>query len=154
MLAGSMSGLKFTLSQCPKVGVKGRFAALALTLPSWIGRSGDLDSGKRDRGQYGQVAQRKSLRFLDGIKPQQPNQWAAGAKLPHTQGGQSRGNDFTSSGDGAGQNQYPLGLLLPQKTRSVRCSKGNDSDRKEIRLSDLSPHQKGPRLPRTRSAHL
>src|SRR5258705_1713926 len=65
-----------------------------------------------------------------------------------------RGNDFTSSGDVAGQNQHPLGLFLPQKTRSVRCSKGNYSDRKEARLSDLPPHQKRPSLPRTRSAHL
>ena len=96
----------------------------------WIERSSDLDSGKRDRDQHGEVAQRESLRLLARIKPQQQDQWAAGVKLPHTQSRQSRGNDFTSSGDVAGQNQHPLGLLLPEKTRSVRCSKGNYSARK------------------------
>ena len=39
--------------------------------------------------------------------------------------------------------RIPFGLLLSQKTRSVRCTKGNHSDRKEARLSDLSPHQNG-----------
>src|SRR5258707_340436 len=82
-------------------------------------------------------------------KPPKEGQGAAGTKLPQPKSGQPRGNDFTSSGDVAGQNQHPLGLLLPQKTRSVRCSKGNYSDRKEARLSDLPPHQKRPSLPRT-----
>jgi hypothetical protein len=31
------------------------------------------------------VAQRQGLRLLAGIKPQQQDQWAAAAKLPHTQ---------------------------------------------------------------------
>ena len=89
-----------------------------------------------------------------GLSPNNKISGAAGAKLPHTQSRQSRGNDFTARGNVTGQNQHPLGLLLPQKTRPARCSKGNYSNRKEARLSDLSPHQKRPRLPRTRSAHL
>jgi transposase len=109
---------------------------------------------ERDWDQYDQVAPRESLRLLAGIKPQPQDQWTAGAKLPHTQSTQPRGHDITSGGDGAGQNQHPLGLLLPQKTCSARCAKGHDSDRPKTRLSDLSAHQKGPRLPRTRSAHL
>ena len=50
----------------------------------WIERSRDLDSDERDRDQHGEVAQREGLRLLAGIKSQQQDQRAAGAKLPHT----------------------------------------------------------------------
>src|SRR6516165_1464090 len=121
---------------------------------SWIERSGGLDSAKRDRDQYDEVAQRKSLRFLVGIKPQQQNKWAAGAKLSHAQSCQSCGNNFAFGGDVVGQNQYPLGLLLPQKAGSTRCSKSNHSNRTQASLSDLPPDQKRPSLQTNRSADL
>ena len=49
-----------------------------------IERSSDLDSDERDRDQHDEVAQREGLRLLAGTKPQQQDQRAASAKLPHT----------------------------------------------------------------------
>jgi hypothetical protein len=39
--------------------------------------------GQRDRHQHGQVAPRKSVRLLAGVKSQPQDQWAAGAQLAH-----------------------------------------------------------------------
>jgi hypothetical protein len=43
-------------------------------------------------------AQRKSLGLLAGTRPQQQDQLAAGAKLPHTQSHQSRSHEFAFIG--------------------------------------------------------
>jgi hypothetical protein len=62
---------------------------------------------------------------LDGIKPQQQNQWPAGVKLPHTQSQQSGSNYSEIGGNVVGQNRYPLGLVLSQETRPAWCSKSH-----------------------------
>src|SRR6516165_6060310 len=90
---------------------------------SWIERSGGLDSAKRDRDQYDEVAQRKSLRFLVGIKPQQQNKWAAGAKLSHAQSCQSCGNNFAFGGDVVGQTNTPLGSFYRRKRAQLGAPK-------------------------------
>jgi transposase len=69
------------------------------------------------------MAHRKSLRLLDGVEPQQQDQWTTSVKLPHAQSRQSCSNHFASGRDAAGKNRNPIRRLLPQKTRSAGAPK-------------------------------
>ena len=53
-----------------------------------------------------------------------------------------------------GHTKTPIGLVLSQKTRSTRRSKGHYGHRKEIRLPDLPPDQKRSKLTKKPDLHV